>query len=80
MLAFFIVLVSISSVEKIKSRAVMDSLTSTFASLLSPTSDVNAFTGREGDLPAAQAFQDQIAAVFSAPIRIARVEVVQPGG
>lgn len=78
-LAFFIVLVTISSPEKIKSRAVMDSLSSTFASLLAPRTDLTAFTSNEGDLLAAQAFQEQIAAVFASPIRIAQVEVVQPG-
>lgn len=78
-LAFFIVLVSMSSLEKIKSRAVMDSLTSTFASLLAPSGELTAFTSKEGDFLAAQAFQEQIAAVFSSPIRVARVEIVQPG-
>ncbi|MDX9859367.1 MAG: hypothetical protein RBS99_00480 [Rhodospirillales bacterium] len=78
-LAFFIVLVTISSPEKIKSQAVMDSLTSTFASLLAPSTDLTAFTSNEGDLLAAQAFQEQIAAVFASPIRIAQVEVVQAG-
>jgi len=79
MLAFFIVLVSMSSYEKIKSRAVMDSLTSTFASLLAPSGELTAFASKEGDFLAAQAFQEQIGAVFSSPIRVARVEVVQPG-
>jgi len=78
-LAFFIVLVSMSSPEKIKSRAVMDSLTSTFASLLAPSGELTAFTSKEGDFLAAQAFQEQIAAVFASPVRVARVEIVQPG-
>lgn len=78
-LAFFIVLVSMSSPEKIKSRAVMDSLTSTFASLLAPSSELTAFASKEGDFLAAQAFQEQIAAVFSSPVRVAQVEIVQPG-
>jgi len=78
-LAFFIVLVTISSFETLKSRAVMDSLTSTFASLLRPSADPTAFTAKEGDFLAAQAFQEQIAAVFSTSIRVARVEVVHPG-
>jgi hypothetical protein len=79
MLAFFIVLVSMSSPEKIKSRAVMDSLTSTFASLLAPSGELTAFTSKEGDFLAAQAFQEQIAAVFSSPVQVAKVEIVQPG-
>jgi len=35
-LAFFILLVSISTVENVKSQAVMDSLTSTFTTVLPP--------------------------------------------
>ena len=78
-LAFFIVLVTISSPEKVKSRAVMDSLTSTFASLMTPTTDLTAFTSKEGDFLAAQAFQEQVGSVFSAAVKIAKVEIVQPG-
>jgi len=78
-LAFFIVLVSISSPEEVKSRAVMNSLTSTFASLLPPTTDLTTLASREGEVLAAQAFQEQVQGVFATEIRVVRVEMVQPG-
>ena len=56
-LAFFIVLVTISSLEDVKSKAVMDSLTSTFSSLLPPTTDLTFFASREGDILAGEAFR-----------------------
>lgn len=78
-LAFFIVLVTISSPEKVKSRAVMDSLTSTFASLMTPSTELTTFSSKEGDFLAAQAFQEQVGNVFSTTIKVAKVEIVQPG-
>jgi hypothetical protein len=78
-LAFFIVLVSISTPEKVKSSAVMNSLTSVFASVLPPTTSLTAFTGDEGDVIAAREFQRTISDVFATQLRVARVEKVQPG-
>lgn len=78
-LAFFIVLVTISSPEKVKSRAVMDSLTSTFASLMAPSTDLTAFMSKEGDFLAAEAFQEQISGVFTSAIQVAKVEMILPG-
>lgn len=78
-LAFFILLVSISSVEEVKSKAVMDSLSSTFTSLLPPTSDLTVFTTKDEGLIAGQEFQEQVTGIFSAALQVARVEVVQPG-
>jgi len=78
-LAFFILLVSISSPEQLRSRAVMDSLTSTFASVLPPNADPVAFAAREGEVVAGQAFLDDLAQVFGTALRVAQVEVVQPG-
>ena len=49
-LAFFILLVSISSIEKTKSSKVMDSLSSTFTSLLPPSADLTTFTAKDGDI------------------------------
>lgn len=77
-LAFFIVLVSISSLEEVKSKAVMNSLTSTFSSLL-PTTDLNVFSSREGQILAGKAFQEQITSIFATDIQVAKVEVLQPG-
>lgn len=78
-LAFFMVLVTISSPEDVKSKAVMNSLTSTFSSLLPPTTDLTAFISREGDMLAGQAFQEEVTAIFASAIQVAKVEIVQPG-
>ena len=78
-LAFFILLVTISTPEKIKTTAVMDSLTSTFASLLTPSTDLTAFTANEGNVLAGEAFQQQISGIFSTAVQVAKVEIVQPG-
>ena len=78
-LAFFMVLVTISSPEDVKSKAVMDSLTSTFSSLLPPTTDLTAFVSREGDMLAGQAFQEEVTGIFASDIQVAKAEIVQPG-
>ena len=78
-LAFFIILVAISSPEKVKSRAVMDSLTSTFATMFPSSTDLTAFNAREGDIIGGQQFQAQVSGVFSTALQVAKVRIVQPG-
>jgi flagellar motor protein MotB len=78
-LAFFIVLVSMSTIEKVRSNAVMNSLTSAFSSILPPTNTPAPFLSLEGDILAAPQFQAQIGELFSTAIQVAKVEVVQPG-
>ena len=78
-LAFFILLVSISTLESLKTQRVMDSLTSTFTSAIPPTTDLTAFQSREGEILAGQQFQEQITGIFSTAIQVIKVETVQPG-
>lgn len=78
-LAFFIMLVSISTFEEVKSSAVMDSLTSTFTTVLPPTADPVDFNAKDGDIIAGEAFQEQITSIFSTAIQVEKIEVVQPG-
>ncbi len=78
-LAFFIMLVSISTFETVKSSAVMDSLTSTFTTVLPPTADPTKFNAKDGDIIAGEAFQEEITQLFSTAIRVDHIEVVQPG-
>lgn len=78
-LAFFILLVTMSTRTEIKSKAVMDSLTSTFSTLLPPRTDLTALTTKEGDVIAARQFQDDIAGIFTTAIKVERITVVQPG-
>ncbi len=78
-LAFFIMLVSISTFEEVKSSKVMDSLTSTFTTVLPPTSDPVDFNAKDGDILAGEAFQEQVTSIFSTAIQVEKIEVVQPG-
>jgi len=52
--AFLVLPVSISAPEKMKSRAVMDSLSPTVAPTLPPNTVLNTFTAREGRVFAVQ--------------------------
>jgi len=78
-LAFFILLVSISSVEDTKSQKVMDSLSSTFTSLMPPTADLTSFTAKDGDILAGQEFQQQVTGIFATALGVDKIEVIQPG-
>ncbi|GAB6054237.1 hypothetical protein JCM17960_30570 [Magnetospira thiophila] len=78
-LAFFIILVSISTVEDVKSKAVMDSLTSTFSSILPPDMDLQDLTSKTGYVIGAEEFQGEIEGVFTTYIKAVKVEIVQPG-
>ena len=78
-LAFFIMLVSISTFEQVKSTAVMDSLSSTFTTVLPPTSDPTEFNAKDGDIIAGEAFQEQITSIFTTAGQVEKIEVVQPG-
>jgi len=78
-LAFFIVLVSISTVEEVKSKAVMKSLTSTFATFQPSGTKPTDFTSKEGDVLGGQAFQEKITGIFATALQVAKVKVVKPG-
>lgn len=78
-LAFFILLNAISTIEEIKADAVMDSLTSTFSTLLPPESDLRNFNAETGDVLQAQAFIETSAKLFETLIPAVKITVVQPG-
>ncbi|MEK9726034.1 MAG: hypothetical protein VW405_21455 [Rhodospirillaceae bacterium] len=79
MLAFFIVLVSISTLEEVKSKVVQDSLTSTFKTVIPPSTDPTELTSKDGDVLAGQQFQEQVTGIFATTLQIAKIEIVQPG-
>jgi len=78
-LAFFILLVTISTVEVTKSKKVMDSLSSAFTSIVPPSADLQSFKSKDGDVLAGQEFQQQVTGIFSTALGIDKVETVQPG-
>lgn len=78
-LAFFILLVTISTIEDVKSKAGKDSLSSAFKSIAPPTTNPTEFASKDGDFIAGQQFQEQIDGIFATELQVAKVEVVQPG-
>lgn len=78
-LAFFILLVSISTLEEVKSQAAMDSLSSSFTTILPPSLQLTAVSNSEGETLAGQQFQEQVTNIFSTTIQVTKVEVIQPG-
>jgi len=78
-LAFFILLVAISTLEEVKSSAVMDSLSSTFTKSRSQVNDPTQYTANDGDIMAGHQFQDQVTSLFATTLQVAKVEIVRPG-
>lgn len=78
-LAFFILLVSISTIETYKSQTVMDSLTSVFASPIVSDVQPTEFTTRDGEVLSNPQFQSDIADLFSTMINVTRIDIILPG-
>ena len=78
LLAFFILLTTISTFEETKTKAVLESLNSTFASEILPTTSPAEFTSRVGAVME-QDFLKEVAVVFETAIPVARVETLKPG-
>ena len=76
-LAFFILLVSFSTLEDVKSKTAMKSLTATFSTVL-PSTDPTALQSEDSSA-AGQAFQEQVTGIFATSLQVAKVEIVQPG-
>lgn len=79
-LAFFILLVSISTHEPVRSRAVIESVGASFAAAPpDPTPEPDGVAAAPEEMVAAQRFQTETAGLFAAALQVARVEIVQPG-
>lgn len=78
-LAFFILLVSMSTVEEVKSKALMHSLSSTFSAVLPPRTDLQTFNATTGNFLAVDEFQRQVTGLFSTVIGVIKVDTIQPG-
>ena len=77
-LAFFIMLVSISTLEDVKSKLAMQSLTGVFSTVL-PSNEEIATSSEDSGVEAGQAFQEEITGMFATSLQVAKVESVQPG-
>lgn len=78
-LAFFIMLVTISSIEESKSSAVQNSLNSTFSTIVPPTATLDPFRSKSGEIVAGEEYQEQVTKMFATELAVAKVEVIQPG-
>lgn len=79
LLAFFIVLNSLSTFETVRAGAVMESLSTTFQGQGVPGA-VSTFTGTEGSVVAdARAFQREITDIFQTELPVAEIRVTEPG-
>ncbi len=65
--------------EEVKSKALMESLSSTFSSVLPPRMDLTAFNATTGDFLAADEFQRQVTGLFSTVVGVVKVDAIQPG-
>lgn len=79
LLAFFILLNTISTFEEVKTREVQESLSSAFAAILPPTTSLQTVTSIEGPVVAAEDVQEKLGQLFETAIKVVRVEVIQPG-
>jgi hypothetical protein len=83
-LAFFIILVSISSFEENKSKAVIDSLDSAFESVRSPEKDISVLSGaplesQVGAVLSGAQLQSQLSKLFVASIKAVQIKIVKSG-
>lgn len=74
-LAFFILLVSLSTIEERKARAVMDSLSATFAGIERPAG----YTGGTSEGDRWLLTERELVAAFAPMIRVVEVDIVKPG-
>ena len=77
-LAFFILLVSMSSFEANKTKAVVDSMNSIFNPKAKIKTDT-VFSSKSGNVITAEEFQDHVEGVFSTAISAVKTEIVEPG-
>ncbi len=77
-LAFFILLVSMSTFEKNKTKAVVNSMHAVFSPMQEIKTDT-VFFSNSGNVITAEEFQDHVEGVFSSAIGVVKIEIVEPG-
>jgi hypothetical protein len=77
-LAFFIMLVSISTLQPDKSKLAMQSLTDAFSSVRLSSEDTEDLNKESGKDPG-QKFQEEITLIFESSLKAAKVDVILPG-
>lgn len=79
LLAFFILLVSISTVEKVKSLRVIDSVAAAFATILPSAVELRDHATKDANILSGEAFQAEITGIYASQVQVTKVEVVTPG-
>lgn len=78
LMTFFVMLLSMSTVSDIRTKAAMDSISASFSDS-GPRGRHDPFVASDGDVLGAQEFQTRIGEVFQTAIPAARVTLVRPG-
>ena len=78
-LAFFIIMVSISSIEIAKSKAALKSIASTFSKVLPTNTQLTFVSNSKGKAATGQQFQKEVTNIFSTIIQVTSADVIKPG-
>tara|TARA_B100000676_G_C18060597_1_gene837506 strand:+ start:1403 stop:2104 length:702 start_codon:yes stop_codon:yes gene_type:complete len=78
-LAFFIIMVSISQVKIAKSKAALKSIATTFASIKPTSTQLTFVSNSKGEADQGQQFQREITNIFSTVIQVTSSEIIKPG-
>jgi len=78
-LAFFIIMVSISQIEIAKSKAALKSIATTFSKVSATNTQLTFVSNSQGKEKEGQQFQKEITNIFSTIIQVTSADVVKPG-
>ena len=78
-LAFFIIMVSISQIEIAKSKAALKSIASTFSEVAPTNTQLTFVSNSKGDKDVGQQFQKEVTNIFSTVIQVTSADVIKPG-
>jgi len=78
-LAFFIIMVSISQIKIAKSKAALKSIASTFSSVAPTSKQLTFVSNSKGEADVGQQFQKEITNIFSTVIQVTSADVIKPG-
>lgn len=78
-LAFFIIMVSISQIEIAKSKAALKSIASTFSKVAPTNTQLTFVSNSKGDEDVGQQFQKEVTNIFSTVIQVTSADVIKPG-
>jgi flagellar motor protein MotB len=79
LLAFFIVLYSISQPEEVRTDAAINSLTATFQAERLSSDEAPQYTSSSGPFDPVENFHNQVRGLFARDLRVARFEILQFG-